>query len=341
MRYYYGLDTLRASMMLLGIFIHAALFVNYTNFTYKSVHGNSDLITMSVYFFSLFRMECFFILCGFLACMIFEKKDKKYFLKNRLDRVAIPLVSSLLVFTLFPTIINGDNLDLSVGHLWFLITLLILSAITTIDKVRDFFNQKKIKPLLFIASLIIYSIWMVITYLQSNIEENLNFFITQLISLPLYYSMFYFLGFMLYNQKNIEVISSKLTILIISAITFSISSVYLYYKKYAMNNIGIIEQLIKTYSDFFCGLSISLVLIIIMLKHSKSNKIINFLKDSSLVIYVSHFSILGAIAPIVDKYTNSVYTFYFLICFLTFLISTAIYLIFKKFYLTRLMFGIR
>jgi surface polysaccharide O-acyltransferase-like enzyme len=273
--------------------------------------------------------------------MIFEKKDKKYFLKNRLDRVAIPLVSSLLVFTLFPTIINGDNLDLSVGHLWFLITLLILSAITTIDKVRDFFNQKKIKPLLFIASLIIYSIWMVITYLQSNIEENLNFFITQLISLPLYYSMFYFLGFMLYNQKNIEVISSKLTILIISAITFSISSVYLYYKKYAMNNIGIIEQLIKTYSDFFCGLSISLVLIIIMLKHSKSNKIINFLKDSSLVIYVSHFSILGAIAPIVDKYTNSVYTFYFLICFLTFLISTAIYLIFKKFYLTRLMFGIR
>lgn len=341
MKYYYGLDTLRALMMLLGIFIHAALFVNYTHLTYKSIHGNSDLIAMSVHFLTLFRMECFFILCGFLACMIFEKKDKKYFLKNRFDRVALPLISSFLIFLLVPMLIKHGDFNLTVGHLWFLITLLILSALTIITKFRNFLKNTKITPLLFFASLIVYSIWMVITYLQSYVGENLNFFITQIVSLPLYYSIFYFLGFILYNKKNIEIISSKLKILTISSIFFSICSLYLYYQKYALNNIGTIEQVAKTYSDFFAGLSISLVLIIVMLRHNKYNKIINFLKDSSLVIYVSHLPILVALAPIVDSYTSSTYTFYLSICLLTFLISIGLYLIFKRFYLTKLMFGIR
>src|SRR5690606_26577228 len=127
---FYGLDALRALMMLLGILVHAAIFYSFSETDeYKNTFGGNIVITYTQYFISSFRMETFFILCGFLSAMILQLKDRNYYLKNRYKRVFIPLVSSI-IFISIPFLIAFDKDLLSLKniilHFWFLITLLIL-----------------------------------------------------------------------------------------------------------------------------------------------------------------------------------------------------------------------
>src|SRR5690242_4449496 len=90
---YHSLDALRASMMLLGIVLHAA--ANFTQEPMKvwsindtSVHFIFDIL---FYFIHLFRMPVFFISAGFFAALLYEKRGSFGMIRNRVRRVLLPL----------------------------------------------------------------------------------------------------------------------------------------------------------------------------------------------------------------------------------------------------------
>jgi glucan biosynthesis protein C len=154
-RRYYGLDALRGAMMILGIVLHAAMFYIAAPPPGMALIGdrnNSLIFDNVVAFIHSFRMPAFFLLAGFFAALLVEKRGLWGTYKNRLARVAAPLAVGLVTvlpvalwfmllfafavrfgtYDLAPTveqkrIFHGEAMaqgipvdQLFLGHLWFL-----------------------------------------------------------------------------------------------------------------------------------------------------------------------------------------------------------------------------
>ena len=132
----YALDAARASMMLLGVLLHGLLF-STSYLDNQSVV--EDRVFSSVYFtFHTFRLPAFFVLAGFFACLLIDKRGLTGFLRNRGLRLGLVLV----IFTplmVTATLYAADKLEsissfegvLRRGfmHLWFIFFLLIFSVL--------------------------------------------------------------------------------------------------------------------------------------------------------------------------------------------------------------------
>ena len=103
---YHALDACRAVMMFLGLVIHSAL--TYTQFTvmlsalpvddpahfpWHFVDGASSPVIDGIFFFiHCFRMPVFFILAGFFAALIIQKRGSDSYIRNRGMRIGLPFV---------------------------------------------------------------------------------------------------------------------------------------------------------------------------------------------------------------------------------------------------------
>jgi peptidoglycan/LPS O-acetylase OafA/YrhL len=133
---FHGLDAARASMMLLGVLLHGLLFAGQYLDNHSVVE---DLVLDGVYFtFHAFRLPAFFVLAGFFACMLIDRRGLDGFMRNRGMRLGLVLVifTPIVVAT---TLFAKDRLDLLGNfevivrrgflHLWFIYYLLIFSVV--------------------------------------------------------------------------------------------------------------------------------------------------------------------------------------------------------------------
>ncbi len=128
MRFRY-IDFSRSVLFSLGLLLHAAWLLRERSRTLAGVH---DVIHS-------FRMECFFVIAGFLAATMLSAHSPEEFLRRRLRRLAIPMIFCGLTFnTLLACAHQPTWYDVSflatpsywlernwLGHLWFLGTLII------------------------------------------------------------------------------------------------------------------------------------------------------------------------------------------------------------------------
>ena len=107
-RRYHALDSLRAAMMLMGIVVHAGL--SYTHmpsspiWPFKDSHASvlCDAVVMAS---ALFRMPVFFMIAGFFAALIHDRKGTRGLLADRARRILGPFVVAWLVT--FPVVRAG------------------------------------------------------------------------------------------------------------------------------------------------------------------------------------------------------------------------------------------
>ena len=149
LRRYHSLDRLRAVMMLLGLVLHTA--INYFPFPVQEAEQiyldprSSAFFDYLVKFIHSFRMPVFFVIAGFFAAFLFERRGPAGFLRHRWTRIGIPLIGAWIVIypvtaglsvwantmsagralTPVTTVAMGDILDTVLIHLWFLYFLLI------------------------------------------------------------------------------------------------------------------------------------------------------------------------------------------------------------------------
>ncbi len=97
-RYHY-MDNLRAIAMLAGVFFHAALAYSplMTQVWLSADPQSSPIIDVVSWFMHLFRMPLFFLIAGFFACYLLEKRGTGGLLKNRTLRILTPLAIFLPV----------------------------------------------------------------------------------------------------------------------------------------------------------------------------------------------------------------------------------------------------
>lgn len=152
---FYAMDALRASAMLLGIVFHAAWIFAPSFFWTPITELNGNWYCLFFFYTChIFRMQIFFLMAGFFAALLISKRGAWSFLRNRMIRIALPLVVGWLI--LYPIMeyyqfVGGKESgriqsDATVGalvlesiqsinvflfqffHLWFLYYLLMISV---------------------------------------------------------------------------------------------------------------------------------------------------------------------------------------------------------------------
>ena len=105
---FHALDNLRAAMMLLGIVLHAGL--SYTHMPRNPIwpfkDARSSVFCDAIMVASgLFRMPIFFMVAGFFAALIQERRGGRGLLVDRARRILVPFVVGWLVT--FPLVRAG------------------------------------------------------------------------------------------------------------------------------------------------------------------------------------------------------------------------------------------
>lgn len=169
---YHSLDALRAFAMLLGIVLHGG--ISYVAAYNPDMAGwptdpsSSPVILLMIVHIHTWRMQAFFLMAGFFANLVIARRGTRAFIKNRIQRILVPLVVGLIILVpaLFGVVIYGawqmgtldqwepapvestqtyrvpydddvvpasdDGEGIPLMHLWFLYALLWLYAITLV-----------------------------------------------------------------------------------------------------------------------------------------------------------------------------------------------------------------
>jgi hypothetical protein len=139
-----ALDNLRAAAMLLGLVTHGVLPFKATGIGRYPLHDCHHHVAADACYFALhdFRMQLFFLLAGFAAAALAARRGVAGLVRNRLHRVAAPLLLSIIVLApiMWALLVNRTegvadlpSLDMVVWlgpnfHLWFLYYLALCSA---------------------------------------------------------------------------------------------------------------------------------------------------------------------------------------------------------------------
>ena len=131
---FHHLDAARALFMLLGIPFHASLA--FAGGHWLVMSGSSDPFLAAIPpILSDFRMPGFFLIACFFAAMLLERRARGDWLKNRAERLGVPLLFGLAAIVPLQQAIVAAAPDGIVdraaaadplSHLWFLPTLLLL-----------------------------------------------------------------------------------------------------------------------------------------------------------------------------------------------------------------------
>ena len=140
-----ALDNLRVVAMLLGLVTHGVLPYCATGLAGFPIRDRTRHVLADACFFAVhdFRMQLFFLLAGFAAAALGTRRGVGAMVRNRLCRVALPLILAVLVICPLMHLLfahhaagRGESWDAADGggwvgpnfHLWFLYYLLMCAA---------------------------------------------------------------------------------------------------------------------------------------------------------------------------------------------------------------------
>lgn len=309
--------------MILGIFYHSAII--YSSTPIWLVHNplTNSIYDYFVYILHLFRMHGFYIIAGFFAAMLIEKKGAKFFLRERLIRLGLPLVT--IGFSLnflmnqwrsepinvygLGYILHGDWL----GHLWFLGNLVIYVLVVSLivlrfkEKLHNFYA----KSTHFFSKYFYFKFFLfcLMFYFLGNIAVHNSFDQMLFISTSslFRYFPFFLIGFLFFHEKNLlerilDFKQLKWHFLIVLVILVVMSNKFIY---------GLEDKQIKFLAKV-CGIYFSIVLSFLALYFFKSitifnkdNKRIRSFSEASYSIYLLHQPIIVGLYHFFGTYLSN------------------------------------
>lgn len=304
---YNGLDLLRCILMLLGPLIHVIAVIDpFGNWRYFSELNNNNLIHSIFYPITFFRMETFFIISGFFSLLIFSKKDNKYFLNSRNKRVLIPFFSSLILITPICYFLNfyiykifEFNITNTIVHLWFLLTLYIISMIFVFfkEKFRILFNYEKRKVTISLLLLIFFS--EILNFLAKKVlGDDFYRYYFYFIYNTIYYLAFFCLGLYFYKFKDTFTCRLKLKHFLI---TYFVAFLLSYFNYYFIDNF-VFKTFYKIFALFFSFIASIYLFNFFKDFEVKASEFLKYFVDKSILIYIFHFPITIYVCYLFDNF---------------------------------------
>jgi peptidoglycan/LPS O-acetylase OafA/YrhL len=146
---FHALDAVRGGALLLGVLLHAAMsFLPGPQLWVVMDASRSTELSVLFFVLHVFRMTVFFVLAGFFARMLLERRGLGGFIANRAVRIAVPLaafwpvaIASIIAVAIWAAVqANGGAMPegeppppptaetFPLTHLWFLYVLLVFYA---------------------------------------------------------------------------------------------------------------------------------------------------------------------------------------------------------------------
>src|SRR5512145_387229 len=90
----HALDAVRALALILGVFFHATMsFLPGMQIWVVADVDRSEVMSGTFFLLHIFRMSMFFFVAGLFARLSLQKRGMSGFVKDRLKRIAVPLVA--------------------------------------------------------------------------------------------------------------------------------------------------------------------------------------------------------------------------------------------------------
>ena len=239
----HSIDSLRALAMLSGVLLHAlTLYLEPIDGSGLRLWAGALMTWITTW-----RMPLFMIISGFLVVAALRKRSTASFFSNRLFRVGSPLIL-LWIFIpkvnenaspmfsapdIFVWIENGSVSSVHLGHLWFLLYLLLFCIITLIirnsvsDRILALMNFKIYRPtwlLFWIPVLTLLSIFsktgalfLEVPLVLSNLFSDLNWASFG------YLFVFFVIGMQLYQNQNLLQQLQKIPFIFLTLLPFSLT----------------------------------------------------------------------------------------------------------------------
>lgn len=113
-RRYYGLDALRGGMMMLGIVLHGfGFYLIAPPMGFPTDRDATYVADLVFHFIHSFRMPLFFLLAGFFAALLVERRGMWGMYRDRAARIVAPLLAAIVVI-LPPTMLLAIDFMLAV-----------------------------------------------------------------------------------------------------------------------------------------------------------------------------------------------------------------------------------
>lgn len=305
-----GLDLLRSIIMIFGPTLHASMIMGGA-FGFNG-YFNQSSINYAIFNYShQFRMELFFIISGFFSSLVISRKGTDHYIESRKKRIFRPTILSLI--TILPITcmlmfyIKGDTdikSYLSYRHLWFLVTLSMISLITFVNP-RFFLNtSNRIARYLngrpYIFSMAVFFILFFVSHILFIISKKIlprDLNVSLQISESILYMAPYIVGMTLYF------ISSALSKKTITCFLFLFTVWYVvsltpFYDAAP----GVIKVMLKDISTVMVCLSIFYLFFSMKIQQ---NKFISELSRIALPFYLFHLPVLILLSSIYYEITKN------------------------------------
>ncbi len=312
-RYHY-MDNLRAVAMLLGVIYHAALTYSPSLYSYWFVPDPAEAFGFDVFqvVSHTFRMPLFFIIAGFFAHYLLQKRGLPSLLKNRALRILVPflllwplnelLMNKLALYAFNDLGIVGPNLnyivaELEMGmqtgyglyHLWFLYYLVLFYLFMVLCRALPI----SLKPLSSLHPLLLILLLPLPGAVSASLSYPTPFSIVPHASAFIYYGAFFLLGFLVfYNMELLDRLQKYWIPLLALSIVGSVTLVCLYLGviKFDSPEVGsFCYNFVRTYLALYLSL---LCLFAGRRFFDIKNSVLRYITDSSYWLYLFHLPVL-------------------------------------------------
>lgn len=297
---FHELDALRAFAMLLGVVLHASLFLVTKDWVVVAKEVSPALPYDEIVFvIHGFRMPVFFLLSGFFTALLWQRRGTRSLVNHRMKRVGLPLLIGL--FTIVPIQslwwIFTHNSDVDAGtvlwtivlswlwslhHLWFLwVLLLLVGLFVVLTAVGLKFDNQRIWWVL-IPLVLVPQILM--TEQTWGADTSTQLWINPVVLA--YYACFFLFGAFMYQRKLI--FGPRWTFALIPMIPVFFVGLYLEFVSKAeyAHFASSILQVVYAWT-MSCGLMGLFKLIA-----SKDRPWVRYISDASYWIYLWHLVLI-------------------------------------------------
>ncbi len=359
-------DSLRAFLMLLGIPYHSAMVYNARVLWDIQSPEKSEILTFLSGLFVTFRMPAFFIVAGYFAAMMLERRAPAAWLRSRLTRLGIPFLTGLVLLApvqialidihaattgaaALTEALNRAARDVThpdfswIMHLWFLPALIAYSILLVLfqtlvpstlksgwgDRARSLCNARPGLALgLLVATVALWEVFVNQSQqLMLSIDGALAYLLAHGIDPYLRYLPFFFVGAALRSLSEVRMALVWRSVWTLPAVAITTAVVASLLRGRDASGLDMAHNAV----DGAAAVLVSLVLIGMAERFfNRPDPRVDRIVDASFSIYLLHHPIIYALATLFLLVSWPPLAEFAVICLVTFLLSYAAHRLIRR-----------
>ncbi len=335
----HSLDALRAIMMMLGIVLHATEPYSLGDDVFWPKDPNARGLSLNYIFgiIHIFRMPIFFMIAGFFGALLFYERGPAAMLKNRFIRILLPFLvfvallqpiitstfghmSEVFQYPVSDLVTRLTVLPQITYHLWFLYYLIFITAASFLlallfrrfpvltSRISNSFEWFMWKRWLFIPVFSIIIFFMLVWMWDYWAPTSVSF--VPDVKVLLFYSIFYFLGWVLFKSKHLltGMMRGDWLLLAIAVLIFTLR---FFYRSYVGDILyGALNAIIIWFFVFgIIGLFVRYA--------SGNSPRMRYISDASYWVYLIHLPLVALFATLIVGWPLPAFVKFFIVSLFT------------------------